>query len=128
LARPVGVEQAIAHRDGDLIHVANLREELFGDATETQERAFLGKRSAVTHAELLRSNLAGEIQDFFTGAAGEGATIRDARLIPTLLGKPQPPDVFDSVERDSARHGVPSTEVVDRAMSGGASVGDIGNS
>jgi hypothetical protein len=114
LFRTLGVEQSVAHRDGDLIHVPNLREELFGDTAETQECPFLRESATVPHAELLCRNPAREVENLIATTARQRTTIGHAGLFPTFFGKPQPADVFDSVERDPARYGVASTRTLDR--------------
>src|SRR5690242_7681931 len=54
LGGSIHVEQTSAHRDRDLIQVANLRENFLGHLAETDEPAFLGKGAPIAQNELRR--------------------------------------------------------------------------
>ena len=126
LSRAFGVEQSIAHGDGDLIHVPDLGQDLLGHATQTEKRPLFSESSLVTKSELVGGQASREFEFFLASATGDGCTIGESSLIPILFREPEPTDVLDAIEGDAARDGVSSTEMLDRgekSRNGGIGIG-----
>jgi hypothetical protein len=126
LASAFGVEQPIAHGDGDLIHVSDLGQDLLGHASQTEKRPLFSEGALVTKSELVGGQASRELEYFLASAPRDGGTIGESRLIPVLFREPEPTDVLDAIEGDAARDGVPSTEMLDRgekSRNGGIGIG-----
>lgn len=126
LASAFGVEEAIAHGDGDLIHVPDLGQDLLGHAAQTEKRPLFGEGSLVTKSELVGGQASRELEYFLATAPGDGCTIGESGLIPILFREPEPTDVLDAIEGDAARDRVPSAEMLDRSeksRNGGIEIG-----
>ena len=103
LSSALGVEQAVAHGDGDLIQSA-----------------------LVTKSELVGGEASRELEYLLASAPRDGCTIGESSLIPILLREPEPTDVLDAIEGNAARDRVPSTEMLDRgekSRNGGIGIG-----
>src|SRR6185437_6001296 len=114
LACAVLVEQPVAHRDGDLIEVADLGEDVVGGAAEPNEAALFGERPTVPQPELLASQPPRLLDHLVAVARRNRRPVGKAGVVPILLGKPEPPHVLDAVEGDAAGDRVPLAEVLDR--------------
>lgn len=110
----LGVQQAGAHGDRDLVQVADLAENVIRRAAEAGEAALLGECAAVAEHQLLLREAVREGQHLVAAAPGEGATVGEAAVVPALVGEPESADVLDAVERDAARHVVASPVVIER--------------
>ena len=61
LPRAFFVEQTGAHRDRDLVQIADLHENVVGDPAQADESPLLGKRAAVAEPQLIRRQAPREV-------------------------------------------------------------------
>ena len=107
------IEQAGPHRDGHLIEIANLRENVVGRAPQLEVASPLGDGAPIAKRELGRSEPLCERHDFVPTSSRNAATVGKTGVDQFLVGKPQPADILDPIERNTTRHVQPLAIVLD---------------
>jgi hypothetical protein len=100
----IGVEQARAHADRDLVEVADLAEDLVGRLAQAGEATLLRHGAAIPEQQILLGEPARDDENLLAGAARERAAVGETTIVPRLVREPEPTHVLDAVERHPTGH------------------------